>query len=93
VLFACAPQSWFEAFVMCNILLIGVATGLDLEFEAKNPAVNEFVSTSSTLTMIVFTLECVFKIIAEGFNPMVFFTHEQNGHFNTFGEVPSILRF
>jgi len=26
-------QSWFEAFIMCNIMLIGIATGVDLENE------------------------------------------------------------
>jgi hypothetical protein len=24
--------SWFEAFIMCNIVLIGVSTGLELQF-------------------------------------------------------------
>jgi len=26
-------QAWFETFVLLNIVMIGVATGLDLEFE------------------------------------------------------------
>ena len=27
--------SWFESFVMLNILLIGCATGMDLEYEGE----------------------------------------------------------
>ena len=46
---------------MLNIVLIGIATGIDLEFEG-DPWVGGFVANVSDFTMVVFTLEVWFLI-------------------------------
>jgi hypothetical protein len=35
------------------------------------------------VTTTVFTFECIFKIVAEGYEPLVYFTDPENGKFNT----------
>ena len=54
--------SWFEAFIMVNILLIGIATGVDLENTQGDPATTAFVDVVGYVTFAVFTIECVLKI-------------------------------
>jgi len=82
-------RAWFEAFIMCNILLIGVATGIDLQFAAavKDPAITQFVDMVSNVTAIVFTVECGLKLVAESYRFERYFTDEENGQFNTFDFV------
>jgi voltage-gated sodium channel len=77
-------RSWFETFVMLNILLIAVATGVDLENETGVDDLVKFTQISASLTLGVFTLECVLKVIAEGLEPWVYFTDIENGYYNTF---------
>jgi len=78
-------QSWFEAFVMINILFIGIATGIDLQYgDGPYPTAHNFVNFVSMFTTIVFTIEVAFKLIAEGLHPQTYFTDEDNGAFNTF---------
>lgn len=85
-------RQWFEAFVMINILVVGLATGLDLEFSASE-IVGKFVNFVSNFTMIVFTCEVILKIIAEGFEPLRYFYHPENGHFNTFDFIIVVLGY
>lgn len=81
-------RAWFEAFIMCNIALIGVATGVDLQFAAvKDPTITQFVDTVSNVTAIIFTVECGLKLIAESYRFERYFTDEENGQFNTFDFV------
>ena len=77
-------QAWFEAFILANILLIGVATGLDLEAGATSPSVAKAAEVISDITTAVFTLEVILKIVAEGFEPLTYFTDSRDGGFNTF---------
>jgi hypothetical protein len=78
-------QEWFEGFVLLNILLVGIATGVDLE-NANNPSqgVTDFVAATSMLTLTVFTLEVVLKVVSYGLSPLVYFTDEHDGAFNCF---------
>ncbi len=79
----------FEAFIMANILAVGFSTGCDLQFLDVDPPLWIAVMTYwvPQITMIVFTVECALKIIAEGTEPMRFFTHPENGYFNTFDAI------
>ena len=80
-------RNWFEGFVMCNIILVGVATGVDLENDEGNPMLTAFVNATSSITLASFTLESICKIVAEGYTPQVYFTDPKNGSFNTFDFV------
>jgi hypothetical protein len=72
-------QTWFETFVMLNIVLIGIATGLDLENNGRFAPVNTFVEVSAIFTTVVFTFECVAKIISEAYRPQDYFLDPDNG--------------
>ena len=76
--------SWFESFILSCILLVGIATGVDLENPEPTPGVSAFVSITSTTTMIIFTMECALKIISYGYNPLGYFVDAEDGGFNTF---------
>ena len=76
--------AWFESLVILTILMVGVATVIDLEYGGADPAVALFVSLTGIITIIIFTLECAVKIIAEGPEPLRYFTHPEDGYFNTF---------
>jgi hypothetical protein len=78
-------KGWFETFVMLNILLIGVATGVDLEYsEAGYEVATLFVEYVGTVTVWVFTCECGLKLIAEAWHPLRYFQDPENGTFNSF---------
>ncbi len=76
--------AWFESLVMLAILGISFATALDLEFDGQNETVSDFVDLMAFITTVVFTSECVLKIMAEGSEPLRYFTHPDDGYFNTF---------
>jgi len=59
-------------------------SGLDLEFADRKPGVNVVVDALSSMTSVVFTFECVLKIVAEGRRPLNFFQDKADGSFNTF---------
>lgn len=81
-------KTWFEAFIMFNILLLGLATGLDLEYsEAGYAGVTAFVDFVGDFTVWVFTVECVLKLVAEAWRPERYFQDANNGAFNTFDFV------
>ena len=74
----------FEILVMLAILLVGVAIILALENEGTDDArILLFMTLTGTVTTVVFVLECVLKIIAEGPEPFRFFNHADDGYFNT----------
>jgi len=81
-------KTWFEAFIMLNILLLGLATGLDLEYsEAGYKGTVAFVDFVGDFTVWVFTVECVLKLVAEAWRPERYFQDPANGAFNTFDFV------
>lgn len=77
-------KTWFEAFILVNIVLTGVAAGIDLEFDGRSAGVANFVAFVSVMTQIVFTVECALKIVSEGKTPLRYFLDEEDGYFNTF---------
>jgi hypothetical protein len=72
-------RTWFESFVLCNIGLIGLATGLDLENGGRSESINTFVEVSSLLTMVVFTAEAILKLVSEAYRPQDYFLDPENG--------------
>lgn len=77
-------QFWFEAFILTNILLTGIVTGLDLENNGRDPWTVDAVNIVSLMTLVVFTVEVVLKVIAEGLQPWRYFTDKENRAFNVF---------
>ena len=77
-------QAWFESFIMINIMLIGISTGLDLENRGRDAWVVNATELVAEVTQVVFTLECILKLVAEGPDPLRYFTDPDNGYFNTF---------
>ena len=74
---------WFETFVMANIALIGIASGVDIDMNQTGELSN-FVDVASALTTAVFTVEVVLKLISEGYTPVMFFTDVDDGWLVTF---------
>jgi len=79
-------RPWFEAFVMFNILAIGISTGLDLETDGgvDNPGIKMFIDLTASVTFVVFTLECALKLVAESWHVERYFQDAENGAFNCF---------
>ena len=63
-------KNWFETFILLNILFLGLATGMDLEYsEAGDDGIIDVVDFAGTFTAWVFTFECALKIISEAWRP------------------------
>jgi voltage-gated sodium channel len=77
-------KAWFEAFVMANILLVGAATGVELDNDGRDERISEAVNAVSLFTLAVFTLEVVLKVVAEAREPWRYLTDADNGSFNLF---------
>jgi len=77
-------QAWFEGFIMVCILLVGVATGLELENDGRSERTSEAVNTVSFVTLIIFTFEAVLKVVSEGREPWRYVTDSTNGMYNLF---------
>ena len=77
-------RSWFEAYILANIILIGLFTGLDLESNGNDPRVAVGMDVVSTITTASFTLEVFCKMIVEGFEPLNYFTDPKAGRYNCF---------
>lgn len=81
-------KPWFEAFILLNIILVGIVTGLDLENDhtqsSSDKDIEDVSSYVSIITLSIFTLEVFLKVIAEGFEPWLYFTDKDDGYFNTF---------
>ena len=65
---------------MFNILMVGVATGVDLENRERDPWTVAFVDIVGYVSLVVFVLECVVKIVSEGMEPWKYFTDEVGGN-------------
>jgi len=61
---------------MLSILMIGVATGVDLENGGRDAWTVAFVDIVAIFSTVVFTVECVVKIVSEGMEPWKYFTDE-----------------
>ena len=86
-------QAWFEAFVMANIFLIAVATVCDLENRNEDVGIQSFVDATSTLTTVVFTVECFLKLVTEAYSPLEYFTDTEDGAFNTFDFIIVVMSY
>jgi len=73
---------WFESFIMVNIVAIGVSTGIDLQNTADDPKLTLAVNSISIITTVVFTIECICKITAEGVFWTRYFLDPDNGSYN-----------
>lgn len=80
-------KSWFENFITGCILLVGLATGIDVTY-VHNATVPQwalmFTEITSKATLAVFTLEAALKIVAFGRQPQRYFTDEFEGGYNSF---------
>ena len=86
-------RNWFEGFIMANIGLTAVAVVADLENRDNNASTNSFVEVTTLLTTVVFTLECIFKIVAEGKRPMNYFLDPADGVFNCFDFMIVVMSY
>ena len=77
---------YFEVGIMASIMVVAIATAADLENEGADPQINAFVIVTGIVTTIIFTLEVILKVVAEGFEPLRYFRHPEDGYFNLFGE-------
>ena len=77
-------RPWFEIFILLNILLIGLFTGLDLEANGDDPAIRTGMQYVSAITTASFTLEIFCKLIVEGFEPLNYFNDQRVGRYNCF---------
>jgi len=85
-------KSWFDSFIILNIVAISVATGVELEAGNAIPQSSIF-SLISDITLASFTAEAVLKLLAEGFKPWYYFTDAENGNYNTFDFMIVIASF
>jgi hypothetical protein len=83
----------FETFILLNILLVGIATGVDLENPDPTQSIAQFVSVTAIMTTIIFTAECILKIVSYGHNPKGYFIDEEDGAFNTFDFIIVVAGF
>ena len=78
----------FDNFIILVIVLCGVSVGVDVAYlhqEDSEPAwCLGFNDTITYFSLVVFTIECVFKILAQGRNPKMYFLHPQEGNYNSF---------
>lgn len=72
-----ANAKWFQNFVTIAIIIAGVLVGMATypEFYAKHEGVLELLNT---IVLIIFIIEIVVKIIAEGKKPWLYFTDAWN---------------
>ena len=80
-------KPWFENFVTGCILLVGIATGIDVTYVHKETVPQWallFTEISSNATLAIFTLEAALKIVAFGRQPQRYFTDEFEGSYNSF---------
>jgi len=86
-------KDWFEFFILLNIILVGVITGIDLENDGRDEWTIELSKITSIFTLVVFTLECILKIITEGDEPWNYFTDRVDGNFNCFDFFLVVMSF
>jgi len=76
--------AWFEVLILFTIFMVGVSTGLELENDGRNKLVDDFAAVVSNVSLVVFTLEVILKLVAEGEKPWKYFFDKNNKYFNTF---------
>jgi hypothetical protein len=94
--FKIVRRPWFERFITACILLVGIATGVDVTFvhAATTPLWAKLVGDiTSNVTLGVFTIECVLKVVAFGRKPKMYFTDKLDGHYNTFDFLIVVLSY
>jgi len=85
--------TWFEIFILFNIVIVGVSTGVELENQGRDEWTNVIGYYIGDITLSVFTLECILKLIAEAYEPWRYFTNPEFGMFNTFDFLIVVLSF
>jgi voltage-gated sodium channel len=83
----------FEIFILINIIMVGVITGLDLENQGKDEWTVHFSYVTGKFTLAVFTLECLLKIVSEGDEPWMYFTDRIDGNYNCFDFLIVLLSY
>ena len=84
---AVAEGERFDQLIIFCIMLVGVATFVQMEFNRDGEAsagVRLFLDVVGYVTLAVFTVEVVVKIVARGDAPAGFFTDPAEGAFNSF---------
>ena len=80
----------FDVVIIACIVLVGIAVGAELEFKEEGgddgaaQRLVQFCEVTQTVTLVVFVLEVVFKILARGLHPLDYFRDKEDGSFNTF---------
>lgn len=82
--------AWFEVFILAFIVAVGAVVGMELHDADAYASSSKIVDI---IALIVFTLEAVLKVLAEGERPIVYFTDANDGAFNTFDFVIVVLSF
>eukprot|EP00606_Chrysophyceae_sp_TOSAG23-5_P001052 GSChrysophyteH2.ASY1.ANO1.719.1 assembled CDS len=75
-----AGEGYFITTIIIAIILAGVLVGIDTYDDLREMPI---FATLESVVLVVFVLECVLKIIAEGKKPVMFFCGEE-GSWNTF---------
>ena len=95
----------FDGFIVTCILLVGIATVIELESEDGNlipPAlpdnaggrrIAKFLLWTERLTLGVFTSEVVLKILSKGDAPLEYFTDPEDGSWNTFDFIVVLMSY
>ena len=81
---------WFDALVICFIVLVGVNVFVELEF-GSGGAKGWFMRVITWAANVLFTLEVVVKVVAKGPKPLDYFEDSNEGVFNTFDFVVVVL--
>jgi hypothetical protein len=80
----------FEPFIILCIMLVAISCVLELEFYddtnsgASHLQMGRFIHVVEYLTLVVFTLEVILKVVAKGSKPWQYLTEPEEGLFNCF---------
>ncbi len=84
----------FDQIIIAFIVLVGVATIVQLEFSdepgARGRQIAVFLLVTQETTKFIFLGEALLKIVAQGAEPWLYFTDKQEGAFNTFDFVVAV---
>lgn len=83
-------RAWFEVFILTFIVAVGAVVGMELH---DSDAYTSFSKIVDIIALIIFTLEAILKVLAEGERPLLYFTDPNDGAFNTFDFVIVVLSF
>ena len=77
---------WFEPLVIGAILLVAIVCGVEYSTDPKtrDPGTAAFIELTNLITLLIFNVECVVKILGEAETPQVYFTRRDDGTWNTF---------